>query len=178
GRIMMLLLLATIGLNIYLYAVVPKGFFPQQNTGQLLGFFRVDQGTSFRSMQPKLDAFRRQLLQDPAIESVTGYARGRGGSNSSFMQIQLNPLEERGVSANEVVNRLRGKFQNTPGARLFLVPQQDIRMGGRQSSASYDYTLMGSELPVLKTWLPRVQKALAGLPELVDVDTDVEDKGR
>jgi multidrug efflux pump len=179
GRIMMLLLVATIGLNFYLYAVVPKGFFPQQDTGQLLGFFRVDQGTSFHAMRPKLDGFRKILMQDPAIESVTGFVGGRGGSNSSFMMIQLKPLAERNASATEIVNRLRGKFTGAPGARLTLVPQQDIFVGGRQSSSgSYDYSLMGSELALLKEWLPKVQRAMAGLPELVDVDTDVEDKGR
>ncbi|HUH58500.1 MAG TPA: efflux RND transporter permease subunit [Candidimonas sp.] len=179
GRFMMLLLAATIGLNVYLYTVVPKGFFPQQDTGQLLGFFRVDQGTSFRAMLPKLDQFRQTLLQDPAVQSVSGYAGGRGGSNSSFMQIQLKPLAERDVSAADVVNRLRGKFQGVPGARLTLVPQQDIFVGGRQSSGgSYEYSLLGSDLALLKTWLPRVQRALAALPELTDVDSDIEDKGR
>ncbi|MFA7625368.1 MAG: efflux RND transporter permease subunit, partial [Pusillimonas sp.] len=178
GRLMLLVLVATIGLNVYLYVVVPKGFFPQQDTGQLLGFFRTDQGTSFQSLLPKLEKFRNELLKDPAIESVTGFAGGRGGSNSSFMLIQLKPLEERGVSANDVVNRLRGRFMKEPGARLTLVPQQDIRVGGRQGLASYEYTLMGSDLELLKTWLPQVQRALAGLPELVDVDSDIEDKGR
>ncbi|HEY9280559.1 MAG TPA: efflux RND transporter permease subunit, partial [Eoetvoesiella sp.] len=178
SRLVMLLLLATIGLNVYLYTVVPKGFFPQQDTGQVLGFFRVDQGTSFLSMQPKLEDFREQLLKDPAIDSVTGYARGRGGSNSSFMQIQLKPLDQRDVTADQFVNRVRNQFLHVPGARLFLVPQQDIRIGGRQGSASYDYTLMASDLAVLKKWLPTVQRALAALPELVDVDTDTEDKGR
>ncbi|MGB3289158.1 MAG: multidrug efflux RND transporter permease subunit [Burkholderiaceae bacterium] len=178
GRFMMLLLAATIGLNFYLYTVVPKGFFPQQDTGQLLGFFRVDQGTSFHAMRPKLDQFRKTLLQDPAIASVTGFVGGRGGSNSSFMMIQLKPLSERNASATQVVNRLRGKFQGVPGARLTLVPQQDIYVGRQSSSASYDYSLMGSELALLKEWLPKVQRAMVGLPELVDVDTDVEDKGR
>ncbi|HEY9573111.1 MAG TPA: efflux RND transporter permease subunit, partial [Pusillimonas sp.] len=179
GRFMMLLLAATIGLNFYLYTVVPKGFFPQQDTGQLLGFFRVDQGTSFHAMRPKLDQFRQTLLQDPAIESVTGFVGGRGGSNSSFMMIQLKPLAERNASAAQIVNRLRGKFLGVPGARLTLVPQQDIFMGGRQdSSGSYDYSLLGSELALLKEWLPKVQQAMAGLPELVDVDTDIDDKGR
>ncbi|NYT58081.1 efflux RND transporter permease subunit [Alcaligenaceae bacterium] len=179
GRLMMVLLLATIGLNFYLYAAIPKGFFPQQDTGQLLGFFRVDQGTSFHAMKPKLDHFRDILLKDPAIESVTGYAGGRGGSNSTFMMIQLKPMEQRQASAIEVVNRLRSRFQGVPGARMTLVPQQDIFVGGRQGgSGSYDYTLLASELQALKTWLPRVQKAMAELPELVDVDTDVEDKGR
>jgi Cation/multidrug efflux pump len=179
GRIMLLILAATVGLNVYLYTVVPKGFFPQQDTGQLMGFFRVDQGTSFNAMMPKLEAFRKELLKDPAIQSVTVSAGGRGGSNSSFLMIELKPLAERKESASQVVNRLRPVFTRTPGARLTLVPQQDIFMGGRQqSSGSYDYTLMSGDLDALKTWMPRVQQALAELPELVDVDTDVEDKGR
>ncbi|NYT23653.1 efflux RND transporter permease subunit [Alcaligenaceae bacterium] len=179
SRITLMVLFATIGLNVYLYTIVPKGFFPQQDTGQLMGFFRVDQGTSFHAMMPKLEAFRLQLLEDPAIQSVTVHAGGRGGSNSSFLMIELKPKTERKESAMEVVNRLRPQFQRTPGARLTLVPQQDIFVGGRQqSSGSYDYTLMSGDLDTLKTWMPRVQQALAGLPQLVDVDTDVEDKGR
>jgi multidrug efflux pump len=178
GRFMMLLLAATIGLNFYLYASVPKGFFPQQDTGQLLGFFRVDQGTSFYAMRPKLEQFRNILLQDPAIESVTGFAGGRGGSNSSFLMIQLKPMAQRHASADQVVDRLRGKFLGLPGARLTLVPQQDIRVGGRQGSAAYDYSLLGSDLDLLKKWMPKVQQALMALPELVDVDTDIDDKGR
>ena len=179
GRIMLLILAGTIGLNVYLYTIVPKGFFPQQDTGQLMGFFRVDQGTSFHAMMPKLEAFRTQLLADPAIQSVTVSAGGRGGSNSSFLMIELKPLDERQESAMEVVNRLRPQFMRTPGARLTLVPQQDIFVGGRQqSSGSYDYTLMSGNLDALKTWMPRVQQALTALPELVDVDTDVEDRGR
>src|SRR5690606_24269659 len=179
SRFTLMVLLATIGLNVYLYTVVPKGFFPQQDTGQLMGFFRVDQGTSFHAMMPKLEAFRLQLLKDPAIQSVTVYAGGRGGSNSSFLMIELKPLDERSESAMDVVNRLRPQFQRTPGARLTLVPQQDIFVGGRQQSAgSYDYTLMSGDLDMLKTWMPRVQQALTALPQLVDGDTDVEDKGR
>ncbi|WP_376843187.1 multidrug efflux RND transporter permease subunit [Bordetella pertussis] len=178
ARLMMLILAATIGLNVYLYMVVPKGFFPQQDTGQLLGFFRGDQGTSFQATVPKLEYFRKVILADPAVQSVTAYAGGRGGSNSSFMQIQLKPLEERGVSADTVINRLRGRLQNEPGARMFLVAQQDIHIGGRQSSGSYDYTLMSGDLALLREWMPRVQRAMAALPEITDVDADVEDKGR
>ncbi|MFA7668105.1 MAG: efflux RND transporter permease subunit [Burkholderiaceae bacterium] len=179
SRITLMVLFATIGLNVYLYTIVPKGFFPQQDTGQLMGFFRVDQGTSFHAMMPKLEAFRQQLMADPAIRSVTVHAGGRGGSNSSFLMIELKPKSERKESAMEVVNRLRPQFQRTPGARLTLVPQQDIFVGGRQqSSGSYDYTLMSGDLDLLKTWMPRVQQALIALPELVDVDTDVEDRGR
>ncbi|HEX7387003.1 MAG TPA: efflux RND transporter permease subunit [Castellaniella sp.] len=178
SRVVLLLLLATVGLNVYLYASIPKGFFPQQDTGQLIGFFRVDTGTSFDETQARLNAFRKVLLSDPAVETVTAYAGGRGGSNSSFIQIQLKPLSERGVSANQVVDRLRPKFAHTPGARMFLVPQQDIFVGHSSRSGSYSYEIMGSDLALLKLWLPRVRNALAALPELVDVDDDVEDRGR
>ncbi|MBC7203518.1 MAG: efflux RND transporter permease subunit, partial [Pusillimonas sp.] len=161
SRITLLILLGTIGLNVYLYSVVPKGFFPQQDTGQLLGFFRVDQGTSFQAMLPRLEKFRNELLKDPAVDTVTGFAGGRGGSHSSFLLIQLKPFEDRDVSATGVVNRLRSRFNNEPGARLFLVPMQDVRVGGRQGIASYEYSLLAADLDLLKTWLPRVQQALA-----------------
>jgi multidrug efflux pump len=178
GRIMMLLLAATVGFNFYLYGVVPKGFFPQQDTGMMLGFFSTDDGTSFESMKPKLDRFRQVLMKDPAIHSVTAYASGRGGSNTSFLAVQLKPVSERKVSVRQVINRLRPQLASLPGARLFLIPQQDIRVGGRQTSSQYQYTLMANELSDLKEWLPKVQQAIAQLPELVDVDTDVEDRGR
>ncbi|CAM5786904.1 efflux RND transporter permease subunit [Castellaniella caeni] len=178
SRLVLLLLLATIGLNVYLYISVPKGFFPQQDTGQLMGFFRVDTGTSFDETQKRLDAFRQVLLADPAVDTVTAYAGGRGGSNSSFIQIQLKPLSERSVSANQVVDRLRSKFEHTPGARMFLVPQQDIFVGHSSRQGSYSYELMGSDLTLLTQWLPKVRNVLAALPELVDVDDDVDDKGR
>ncbi|CAM5218204.1 Multidrug efflux pump OS=Castellaniella defragrans OX=75697 GN=HNR28_001484 PE=4 SV=1 [Castellaniella defragrans] len=178
ARLILLLLFATIALNVYLYASVPKGFFPQQDTGQLLGFFRVGTGTSFEQTQARLDEFRKILLTDPAVDTVTAYAGGRGGSNSSFIQIQLKPLSERTASANEVVNRLRPRFLHTPGARMFLVPQQDIFVGNSSRSGLYSYEVMGSDLDLVKQWLPRVRNALAKLPELVDVDDDVEDKGR
>ena len=178
SRFMMILLAATIGLNFYLYSIVPKGFFPQQDTGMMIGFFSTDDGTSFESMKPKLDRFRQVLMKDPAINTVTAYASGRGGSNSSFLAVQLKPVSERKVSVRQVINRLRPQLSSIPGARLFLIPQQDIRVGGRQTSAQYQYTLMASELSDLKEWLPKVQQAIARLPELVDVDTDVEDRGR
>jgi multidrug efflux pump len=178
GRLMLLVLVATIGLNVYLYAIVPKGFFPQQDTGQLIGMFRVDQGTSFQATVPKLDYFRKVILSDPAVASMTASAGGRGGSNSSFMMIQLKPLDERKVSANDVVNRLRGKLQGVAGARMFLVPQQDIFVRGQQGSGSYDYTLLAGDLSLLRTWTPQVRQAMAQLPQLTDVDSSVEDKGR
>jgi multidrug efflux pump len=177
SRLTMLVLFATIGLNVYLYAIVPKGFFPEQDTGQLIGIFRVDQGTSFQATVPKLEHFRKVLLSDPAVESVAAYAGGRGGSNSSFMMIQLKPQNER-ASASDVVNRLRGRMQGVSGARMFLIPQQDIAVRGQQGSGSYDYTLLAGDLSLLRTWTPKVRQAMAELPELTDVDSNVEDKGR
>jgi len=178
SRLMMLVLAGTIGLNFYLYSIVPKGFFPQQDTGMMIGFFSTDDGTSFQSMIPKLDHYRKVLMKDPAIRTVTAYASGGGGSNSSFLAVQLKPFGERDVSVQQVITRLRSQLGGVPGARLFLVPAQDIRIGGRQTSSQYQYTLMATELQDLKEWLPKVQQAIAKLPELVDVDTDVEDRGR
>lgn len=179
GRLMLLVLVAAVGLNVYLYTVIPKGFFPQQDTGQLMGFFRADQGMAYQAMLPRLTRFRDVLLHDPAIESVTGFIGGRGGSNTSFMMIQLKPLTERKASATEVVNRLRGKFTREPGARLTLVPQQDIFVGGRGvGSGSYEYGLLASDLEDLTEWVPKVARALAALPELTDVDTDVDPRGQ
>ncbi|GAA4324779.1 multidrug efflux RND transporter permease subunit [Pigmentiphaga soli] len=174
----LVILVATIGLNVYLYIKVPKGFFPQQDTGQLMGFVRADQGTSFQAMRPKLEYFRKVVLSDPAVQSMVGYSGGRGGSNTSFMMIQLKPLAERKVSVDDVMNRLRGRLSNVPGARMFMMPNQDIRIGARSTNSSYQYTLSASELSDLREWMPRVSRALATVPQLTDVDTDVEDRGQ
>jgi multidrug efflux pump len=168
----------TVGLNVYLYVKVPKGFFPQQDTGQLMGFVRADQGTSFRAMGPKLEYFRKVVLSDPAVESMVGYSGGRGGSNSSFMMIQLKPITQRKENVDQVIARLRMRLSNIAGAQMFMVPNQDIRIGGRSSRSSYQYTLMASELSALREWMPKVQQALVKMPELADVDTDIEDKGQ
>lgn len=174
----LLSLIATIVLNGYLYMTVPKGLFPQQDTGQLMGFFRTDRGMSFEAMEPKLNLFRKIILEDPAVQNVAVFASGRGGSNSSMILVELVPFEERDENANEVVARLRDRLQSEPGARLFLTPQQDIFVGGGLGrSGSYSYNLLGSDLALLKEWLPKVQQAMAALPELIDVDTDSEDRG-
>ena len=178
GRTMMALLFATICLNVYLYGIVPKGLFPLQDTGMMMGFFSTDSGASFESMKPKLDAFRKVILSDPAVDTVTAYANGKGGGNTSFLAVQLKPFAVRQMGVQEVINRLRPKLSSIPGARMYLMAAQDIRAGGRQSSSAYQYTLMASELSDLKEWMPKIQQAMAALPELVDVDTDVEDKGR
>lgn len=174
----LLSLFATIVLNGYLYTAVPKGLFPQQDTGQLMGFFRTDQGMSFEAMKPKLATFRKVLLADPAVQSVAVFAGGRGGSNSSMILVELLPMDERDASAFDVVARLRKQLQSEPGARLFLTPQQDIFVGGGLGrSGSYNYSLLASDLQLLKEWQPKVRRAMAQLPQLVDVDADADDKG-
>ncbi len=175
----LLTLLATIVLNVYLYIAVPKGFFPEQDTGMIQGFFRADQGTSFAAAVPKLEAFRKSIVQNPNVESVSGYSGGRGGSNSSFFLIQLKPFSERSQSATEIINDMRKSLPTIAGARLSLVPQQDIRVGrGGDSAGSYEYDLLSGDLDTLRKWVPQVRQAMAALPELVDVQSEAEEKGR
>ena len=176
GRFMMLLLLGTVCLNIYLFVIVPKGFFPQQDTGRLIGNIQADQSISFQAMRQKLADFMEIIRQDPAVGSVVGFT---GGSrvNSGFMFVSLKPLAERKLSADQVIARLRGKLAREPGASLFLQAAQDIRMGGRQSNAQYQYTLLADQLDDLRAWGPRILQALNHLPELADVNTDQQDKG-
>jgi multidrug efflux pump len=176
GRIMLLLLLATICLNVYLYDIVPKGFFPQQDTGRLVGTLRADQNISFQAMRGKLAHFLARVQQDPAVDSVVGFT---GGSqlNVANMYIALKPLSVRKVSADKVIARLRRSLAHEPGATLFLQSVQDIRVGGRQSNAQYQYTLQGDSLAELRYWEPRVRQALLRLPMLADVNSDQQDRG-
>ncbi|THB25157.1 multidrug efflux RND transporter permease subunit MdtC [Providencia sp. MGF014] len=175
-RSVLAVLFATIGLNVYLYITVPKTFFPEQDTGRVLGFVRADQSISFQSMKEKMTRFMQQVKADPATDNVTGFT---GGSrvNSGFMYISLKPLGERTESSAEVINRLRMKLANEPGANLFMMPVQDIRVGGRQANASYQFTLLADELSALRDWEPAIRKALGELPQLTDVNSDKEDKG-
>lgn len=175
----LLTLLATVVLNVYLYIAVPKGFFPEQDTGMIQGFFRADQGTSFAATVPKLEAFRQAIVQNPNVDTVSGYSGGRGGSNSSFFLIQLKPFAERSQSATEIINDMRKSLPTIPGARLSLVPQQDIRAGrGGDSAGSYQYDLLSGDLDTLRKWVPQVRQAMTTLPELVDVQSEAEEKGR
>ncbi|MFD1091202.1 multidrug efflux RND transporter permease subunit MdtC [Providencia vermicola] len=175
-RSVLAILFATIGLNVYLYITVPKAFFPEQDTGRVLGFVRADQSISFQSMKEKMTRFMEQVKEDPAIDNVTGFT---GGSrvNSGFMYISLKPLGERTENSATVINRLRVKLANEPGANLFMMPVQDIRVGGRQANASYQFTLLADELNALRDWEPAIRKALGELPQLTDVNSDKEDKG-
>lgn len=179
--ITLLVFFITIGLNVFLFISIPKGFFPTQDTGLVMGFFRVDQGTSYQAMVSKLEYYRDIIVKDPNVERVMGYAGGRGGSNSSFLMLQLKPFNERELSAQQVIDNLRKKFGPMPGVQLSLVAQQDIRAGGGPpggSTGTYDISLRAGDLDVLREWAPRVQQAMAQLPELADVMQAAEDKGR
>ncbi len=176
GRLMMLVLAATVGFNFYLYSIVPKGFFPQQDVGRLIGGIQADQSISFQAMRDKLSSFVEIVRNDPAVENVVAFTGG-GQRNSGFMFVALKPLSERKMSADQVIARLRGKLAREPGASLFLQAQQDIRMGGRASNAQYQYTIQADTLDELRQWEPKIRRALAELPELADVNTDEQDKG-
>jgi len=169
-------LLITIGLNVYLYTIVPKGFFPQQDTGRIIGSIQADQGVSFQSMRQKLAEFMEITRRDPAVANVIGFT-GSGQRNSGFMFIALHPRNERRVSADQIIARLRPHLGKIPGASLFLQPVQDIRLGGRPSGAQYQYSLLASDLSELRIWEPRIRAILAELPELTDVNSDQNDGG-
>ncbi|TFW30536.1 efflux RND transporter permease subunit [Massilia horti] len=176
ARIMAALLLAVIGLNILLYIVVPKSFFPQQDTGRLIGMIQADQSVSFQLMQQKLVAFVERVKSDPAVVSVVGFIGG-GQTNAGFMFVALKPLSERKHSAEQIIARLRGKLAQVPGATLYLQSVQDIRVGGRPSNAQFQYTLQSDNLEDLRTWAPRLLAALQHNPQLTDVSSDQQDKG-
>ncbi|WP_372867339.1 efflux RND transporter permease subunit [Pseudomonas sp.] len=174
--LMLFSLLATIALNVFLFVSVPKTFLPQQDTGQLIGFVRGDDGLSFQVMQPKMEIFRRALLADPAVESVAGFIGGSGGINNAFIIVRLKPLSERQLSAQAVINRLRRTVPKVPGGRMFLMPDQDLQIGGREGrSSENEYMLLSGDLEQLRIWLPKVREALRGLPELTDIDAKETD---
>ena len=172
----MLALLAVVALNVTLYRTIPKTFFPQQDTGVIVGGVQADQGSSFQMMQTRLNTFMALIRADPAVANVSG-STGGGQRNSANFYITLKPLEQRRLPADAVVARLRGKLAHEPGANLFLVPVQDIRIGGRPSNSQYQFTLQADDLEALRAWEPRIRNALSKLPELTDVSTDQQDNG-
>nr|WP_199771423.1 multidrug efflux RND transporter permease subunit MdtC [Erwinia persicina] len=176
ARWTLLVFLATIGLTVYLYISIPKTFMPEQDTGRLMGFIQADQSISFQSMRGKLEDFMRIVHADPAVDSVVGFTGG-SRTNSGSMFISLKPLNQRSDTAQQVIARLRGKLAKEPGANLFLMAVQDIRVGGRESNAGYQYTLLSDSLDDLREWEPKIRRAFAALPELADVNSDQEDKG-
>ncbi|UMZ09287.1 efflux RND transporter permease subunit [Pseudomonas sp. MPFS] len=171
-RLTLLSLLVTIGVNVALYVVVPKTFMPQQDTGQLIGFVRGDDGLSFSVMQPKMEIFRRAVLKDEAVESVAGFIGGSNGTNNAFMLVRLKPIKERNISAQKVIERLRKEMPKVPGAQLMLMADQDLQFGGgrEQTTSQYSYILQSGNLGELREWYPKVVAALRALPELTAID--------
>jgi len=172
----MLVLLVTVCLNVFLFYEVPKGFFPQQYTGRMIGGIQADQSISFQLMKQKLQRFIAIIRQDPAVQSVVGFTGG-GQTNSGFVFAALKPLADRKLSVDQVIARLRPKLNQVPGARLFLQAVQDIRVGGRQSNAQYQFTLQGDSLTELDDWAPKITAAMEKLDTLTDVNSDQQQHG-
>jgi len=175
----LLLTIATLALNIYLFVIVPKGFFPQQDTGRMNGNFIADQDTSFQAMQKKLFQLARIVQQDPGVDTVQAFTGGGGGTttNTGRAFISLKPLNDRKVTADQIIARLRPKLNAVPGVTLFLQSSQDIRVGGRQSAAQYQYTLQSDNLGELMTWAPKLLNLMKKMPQLTDVNSDQQNNG-
>ena len=169
--------IATAALSIYLYILVPKGFFPQQDTGRVMGSVQAAQDISFSAMSQKMRQFVDIVMKDPAVNTIVGFAGGNTQYNTGRMFITLKPLGERKISADQLIGRLRGKLAVVPGATLFMQSAQDLTIGGRFGQAQYQYTLQGENLEEMNTWAPRLLQKLRALPQLRDVNTDQQDKG-
>jgi multidrug efflux pump len=181
-RIMMLMLFATVGINVYLYYAIPKGFFPQQDTGQLQGGIRGDASSSFQLMKRKLQEVAAIVQADPAVATVTGSVGGGGfggggGSANANVTIALKPLAVRKISADQIIARLRPKLNRVAGVVAFLQAVQDVRGGGRSANSQYQWTLLGDDLTELQTWSQKLRTALQDMPEVTDVDTDLQPGG-
>ncbi len=177
GILVMVVLLSTVGLNVVLFKIVPKGFFPQQDTGRMVGSIKADQAISFQAMRLKLEQLQAIVQADPAIASVKGYTGSGSGTNTGSVYIDLKPKSQRSETADEVIARLRRKLTQVPGARLYLQSVQDIRMGGRASNAQYQYTLQGESTSELYAFVPRLVEALQNSSVLADVNSDQEQTG-
>jgi multidrug efflux pump len=172
----MVITLFTIGISIYLYIIVPKGFFPQQDTGRIGGQIVADQDISFAAMDQKMHQMVSIVQQDPAIDDVEGNTGG-GTLNNAGVQIQLKPLSERKVSADQVINRLRGKLARIPGATLYMQSFQDFRVGGRMSNSQYQYTLQSDNLRDLNEWAPKLLERMKRIPIVLDANSDQQVHG-
>ncbi|MFC5479297.1 efflux RND transporter permease subunit [Massilia suwonensis] len=174
--LVMLILVFVIGLNVYLFSAAPKGFFPQQDTGQISGGIRADQSISFQAMQQKMRQLVNIIKRDPAVDTVVGFTGG-GRAGGGFMFINLKPASERTDKGQAVIARLRPKLARVTGVSLFLNPVQDLRMGGRSSNSTYQYTLKSDNAEDLKAWAGKLADAMKRQPQLVDVDTDQAENG-
>ncbi|MGZ5194072.1 MAG: efflux RND transporter permease subunit [Ramlibacter sp.] len=174
--LVLLILVLVIGLNGYLFVMVPKGYFPQQDTGQIQGGLRADQSISFQAMQDKLRQLADIIRADPAVDTVVGFAGG-SRAGGGFMFINLKPANERTERGSAVIARLRPQLARVTGISLFLNPVQDLRMGGRQSNSTYQYTLKSDNIADLRNWATRLAEAMKAQPSLTDVDTDQQENG-
>ncbi len=177
----LVVMLSTVAFTVYLYIAIPKGFFPQQDTGRLSGSLQADQSTSYQAMKDRMLQVVDVVMKDPGVEALNAYTGaggfGGGGVNSGRMFITLKPLEERKISSDEVIARIRPNVAKIPGVSLFLQSVQDLRIGGRNSGAQYQYTLQSDSVKDLNEWAPQVFRKLRTLPEIADVNTDQQDKG-
>jgi multidrug efflux pump len=176
--LMLAVTVATIVFTVYLYIAIPKGFFPQQDTGRLIGSIQADQSTSFQAMRGMMIRFVDTMLDDPAVDTVIAFTGGAGGTtNTGRMFVALKPQSERKASADQIIGRLRVELRRVAGATVFLQAVQDVRVGGRQSNAQYQYTLQSDDLATLQEWAPKVYGALRRLPGLADVNSDQQNRG-
>jgi len=175
--LMLFILIGTVALNIWLFTIIPKGFFPEQDTGRLVGFVQADQSISFQLMSKKFRQFLDIVGRDPAVEAVVGFTGGGTGASTGRLFVSLKPVSETRVSSAQVIGRLRPKLAAIPGASIYLFPAQELRVGGRQSNSLYQYTLQADNLTDLRTWTPRLLEALKAEPVLQDLNTDQQDKG-
>jgi multidrug efflux pump len=175
--ITLVVLLATIGANVLLFVVIPKGFFPEQDNGTVFGGIQGGEDASYQSMQRVTERFNKIATNDPAVAGAIAFTGGNGAANSGFLYMALKPLSQRKVSALEVVNRLRPKFGVVPGASVFVQPGQDLRVGGRQSNAQYQYTIQSDDLDDLNKWGPILLQQMKKLPGFTDVNSDQQNEG-
>src|SRR5215510_11725427 len=175
---MLLATILTICASVYLYIIAPKGFFPDQDTGRLMGSVQAAQDISFQEMRRKLSQVVEIILADPAVDTVGAFTGGGGSTtNTARMFVSLKPLAQRQASASQVIARLRGKLARVPGASAFLRPVQDINVGGRMSNAAYQYTLQGDDFEELSHWTPRLMERMRSIPQLTDLNTDQQNRG-
>jgi len=179
--ITLLILLGTIGLNVYLFLHVSYGFFPQQDNGRMSGQITADQDTSFQAMDRILRQAVRIIAADPGVDTVNGFTGGGGGRGSATnvgrMFVSLKPLNERKVTVDQIISRLRPKLARVPGALIILQASQDLRVGGRQSAALYQFTMRGDNVEDLNEFAPKMFEELKGIPSIADVNTDQQDRG-
>jgi multidrug efflux pump len=173
----LIVLVLTIGVNVYLLKIIPKGFFPLQDNGTVFGGIQGAQDISFQRMQQLTLQFVEMIRQDPAVQNVMAFTGGGGSTNGGFIYLGLKPLEERKISSSDVINRLRPKLVSIPGATVFLQAGQDLRIGGRQSNAQYQYTIQSDNLQDLVTWGPVLLREIRKLPGFTDVNSDQQNNG-